>query len=371
MLLLIPGPVMTRPEVRAAAAVDIAPWDSEFGPVYAGVRSRLLAIANGVPDEHVVLALPGCGHFVTEAAIRSFIPPAGRILIPMTGGYAESMVHLARDAGRDPVALPVDQTETIPPAAVAEALERDPSITHVGLVQSETSSGVVSDVDAIGAIVSTCKRRMIVDAVSAFGALPLDLSAHPEIDAAVFTGNKCLEGLPGIGFAAVRIDRLLECLGMAGSWSFDLADLYAQVMTRGDGRPRFTPPAQIINALNRALDFFDEEGGRQARLARYVSNKNALYDGMKNIGLKPFVAPDHQGPIIVNIHAPADPVWNLQNFVDALKARGVLISNYYNTPAPGFRVGCIGAIMPSEMEAAVVTMDLALQDIGVKNRTGE
>ena len=214
MLLLIPGPVMTRPEVRAAAGVDIAPWDFDFGPIYGGVRSRLQAIAHGVPDEHVVLPLPGCGHFVTEAAIRSFIPPGGRILVPMTGGYADSLVHLARDAGRDPVPLPIVQTETIPPpATVAEALERDPTITHIGLVQSETASGVVNDVDAIGAIVKTHKRRMIVDAVSAFGALPLDMSAHPEIDAAVFTGNKCLEGLPGIGFAAARIDRLLECQG--------------------------------------------------------------------------------------------------------------------------------------------------------------
>ena len=104
---------------------------------------------------------------------------------------------------------------------------------------------------------------MIVDAVSAFGALPMDMSAHPEIDAAVFTANKCLEALPGIAYAIARIDRLEECAGIAGSWSFDLSDVYAQVVTRGDGRPRFTPPAQIVNALNTALDFCDR--GRRPR----------------------------------------------------------------------------------------------------------
>jgi len=371
MLLLIPGPVTTRPEVRAAAGVDIAPWDFDFRDVYAGVRDRLLRIANGMAGEHVALPLPGCGHFITEAAIRSFIPPGGRLLIPMTGGYADRMLRLTREAGREPVPLPITQTEVISPDAVADALDRDPTITHVGLVQSETASGVVHDIDTIGAAVRTHGRRMIVDAVSAFGALPLDITVHPEIDAAVFTANKCLEALPGVAYAICRIDRLEACSGIAGSWSFDLADVYAQVVTRGDGRPRFTPPAQIVNALNTALDFFDREGGRAARLARYGANMRTLYDGLIRVGLRPYVAAEHQGPIIVNVHAPADPAWNLQSFVDALKKRGVLISNFYNTPTPGFRVGCIGAITPSDMAGAVAAMDAALNDIGVNNRAGE
>ncbi len=351
--------------------VDIAPWDFEFRDVYAGVRARLLRIANGVEGEHVALPLPGCGHFVTEAAIRSFIPPGGRLLVPMTGSYSDRMVRLASEAGRVPVQMQIHATEAIAPDTVADALRNDPTISHVGLVQSETGSGIVHDVDAIGAVVNAHGRRMIVDAVSAFGALPMDIAAHPEIDAAVFTANKCLEAFPGMAYAIARIDRLEECSGIAGSWSFDLADVYHQVVTRGDGRPRFTPPAQIVNALNTALDFLDREGGRAARLARYTANMRTLYDGMIAIGLTPYVKPEHQGPIIVNFHAPADPAWNLQRFVDALKLRGVLISNFYNTPTPGFRVGCIGAITPADMAGAVAAMDLALKDIGVNKRAGE
>jgi 2-aminoethylphosphonate-pyruvate transaminase len=371
MLLLIPGPVTTRPEVRAAAGVDIAPWDFDFREVYAGVRTRLLRIANGVAGEHTALPLPGCGHFVAEAAIRSFIPPGGRMLVPLTGSYSDRLVRLAREAGRVPIELPIAENEMIFPAAIATALENDRSISHVGLIQSETGSGIVHDIDAIGAVVNAHGRRMIVDAVSAFGALPVDMSAHPEIDAAVFTANKCLEALPGVAYAIARIDRLEECAGIAGSWSFDLSDVYSQVVTRGDGRPRFTPPAQVINALNVALDFLGLEGGRQARLMRYTQNKNTLYDGMVQLGLTPFVQPDHQGPIIVNFHAPADPAWNLQRFVDALKLRGIVISNFYNTPTPGFRVGCIGAITPTDMAGAVAAMDEVLNDIGVNNRAGE
>ena len=367
MLLLIPGPVATRPETRAALGVDIAPWDQDFRPIYAGVRQRLLRIAGGTDGEHVVLPLPGGGHFVTEAAIRTFIPPGGRILVPMTGGYADSMIRLAREAGRVPVPMPIAALESIHPEAVTDALDRDPALTHVGLVQSETSTGIVHDVAAIGAAVRAAGRRMIVDAVSAFGALPMDLSAHPEIDAAVFTANKCLEAFPGIGFAAARIDRLEASRGNAGSWSFDLCDLLAQVAARGDGRPRFTPPAQIVNALFVALDFLEQEG-RVARLARYTANMRTFRDGMIRIGLEPFAREPHQGPILVTVHAPGDPAWDLQRFVDALKARGVLISNFYHTPTPGFRVGCIGAIGPDDMSGAVAAMDRALNDIGIVNR---
>ena len=235
------------------------------------------------------------------------------------------------------------------------------------MVYSETGSGVIHDVQAVGRVVRAAGRRMILDAVSAFGALPLDLSTQPEIDAAVFTANKCLEALPGIAFAVARIDRLLACAGQAGSWSFDLSDIYEQTVRSGPGRFRFTPPAQILAALDVALDFHDAEG-QAARLARYTANMRTLYDGIRGLGLTPWLPPSRQGPVIVNVHAPADKAWNLQAFVDGLKRRGILISNFYNTPLPTFRVGCIGAITPDDMARAVRAMDEALREIGITNR---
>ena len=169
-------------------------------------------------------------------------------------------------------------------------------------------------------------------------------------------------------FRSARIDRLRQCVGQAGSWSLDLSDVLTYSERRGSSRPRFTPPAQIVAALDRALDFFDAEGGRVPRLARYTANMRTFYDGMARIGLKPYLRPDQQGPIIVNIHPPNDPAWDLQRFVDALKVRGVLISNFYNTPTPSFRVGCIGAIGPEDMRGAVAAMDAALKEIGITRR---
>ena len=368
MLLLIPGPVTTRPEVRAALAQDFAPWDNDFRPLYLGVRTRLLRIAGGQPDTHVALALQGCGHFVTEAAVRTFLPQGGRILIPATGAYADRMIRLATEAGRQVVQLPIPQTTPVHPQAVAAALAADPAIGHVGLVYSETGSGVSHDVSAIGAVVRAAGRRLIVDAVSAFGALPFDIAAQPEVDAVVFTSNKCLECVPGLGFAVARIDRLNACTGNAGSWSFDLADIYAHSLRTGGGSFRFTPPAQVLNALNVALDLYDAEGGQPARLARYTANMRVIYDGVIGLGLTPCLSREAQGPVVVNVHAPPDPAWNLQAFVDALKTRRVLISNFFNTPSPSFRVGCIGAITPADMAYAVAAMGAALRELGIHRR---
>jgi 2-aminoethylphosphonate-pyruvate transaminase len=377
MLLLIPGPVTTRPEVRAALAQDFAPWDNDFRPIYLGVRTRLLRIAGGRPDTHATLALQGCGHFITEAAVRSFLPPGGKILIPATGAYADRMIRLATEAGRQVIQLPIPQTAPTDPRAVAAALAADPTISHVGQVYSETGSGVIHDVPAVGAAVRAAGRHMIVDAVSAFGALPFDISAQPEVDAVVFTSNKGLECVPGLAFAVARIDRLVERTGQggagqgaggAGSWSLDLADMYAHSLRTGGGSFRFTPPAQVLNALTTALDLFDAEGGQPARLARYTANMRVLYDGVIGLGLTPCLAREAQGPVVVNVHAPADPAWNLQAFVDALKARSVLISNFYNTPSPSFRVGCIGAITPTDMAYAVASMGAALQELGIQRR---
>ena len=367
MLLLIPGPVSTRSEVRQALCQDIAPWDNDFRHFFTRLRDRILHLAGGIDGEHVTLPLQGCGHFITEAALRTFLPPGGRILIPATGAYADRMIRLAREAGRVPVLLPVGLSDATDPQAVARALKADVSLTHVGMVYSETGSGVIHDVQAVGAVVRAAGRRMIIDAVSAFGALPLELSTQPEVDVAVFTTNKCLEALPGIAFAVARIDRLMASAGHAGSWSFDLCNIYDHALRSGPGSFRFTPPAQILAALDVALDYLDAEG-QPARLARYRENMRVLYDGVSALGLTPWLSRSRQGPVIVNVHAPADPAWNLQEFVDALKRRNFLISNFYNTPSPTFRVGCIGAITPEDMAGAVQAMDQALREVGVIHR---
>ncbi len=368
MLLLIPGPVATRPEVRAAMSQDFAPWDDDFRALCAVVRLKVMALAGVGPDTHSALPLQGCGHFAMEAAIRSLVPrERGRLLVPLTGSYAVRMARLAREAGRQVVELPITQTAPVEPSVVAAALAADAAITHVGLVYSETSTGVVHDPAAVGAVVRAAGRAIILDAVSAFGALPLRLPDQPEIEAAVFTANKCLEGMPGLSFTIAR-DEALERAEPAGSWSFDLGDIYRHIGTHGPGAFRFTPPAQVLAAFDVALDLHRDEGGQAARLARYTANASALYEGMLRIGLVPNLPRAVQGPIVLNVRAPDDPAWALLPFVDALKREGYLISNFHDTPNPTFRVGCIGQVTPEDMRGFTDAVDRVLRAIGVRHR---
>ena len=269
--------------------------------------------------------------------------------------------------GAEVVTLPVADDQPADPGALEAALRADPAISHAVLVYSETGSGIVHDVPALARAAGRAGRRVLVDAVSAFGALPLDLSSLPMVDAAMFTANKCLEGLPGLAFAVARTDRLEECQGRAGSWSLDLADIYQHALRVG-GSFRFTPPIQIVAALQAALALFDAEGGAGPRLARYTANMREVHEGVRALGLAPCLTLAVQGPIVVNVHAPDHPAWSLQRFVDALKARGYLISNFFDTPFPSFRVGCIGAITPGDMRGAVAAMGESLRDIGVVPR---
>ena len=124
----------------------------------------------------------------------------------------------------------------------------------------------------------------------------------------------------------------------------------------------------MLNAFGVALDLFEAEGGQPARLARYTANMRTLYDGMVGLGLAPYLAREAQGPIIVNVHAPADPAWDLKQFVELLKERGYLISNFYNTEKPSFRVGCIGAVTPEDMRGFTRAVDTVLHDMGIRRR---
>ena len=368
MLLLIPGPVSTDPAVRAAAAQDHAPWDRDFLDLVERVRARVLDLAGGRAGEHAALPLQGCGHFAVEAAIRTFVPPGGRLLVPMTGHYAERLARLAGEAGRVAVPLPMGAAERADPDAVAAALAADPAISHLAVVQSETSTGIVHDLPALAAAAGGRGRRVIVDAVSAFGALPLDLGALPMVDSVGFTSNKCLEGLPGTSFTVARIDALQRGRGRAGSWSLDLADIYDHALRVGWGSHRHTPATGTLAALDAALDLLDREGGPPARLARYAVNTGALTEGLAHAGLLPCLPAALQGPVVVNVHAPAGPAWDLHAFVEALKRRGVLISNFRCTEAPSFRVGCIGAVGPDDMRRAAAAMADTMKELGHQPR---
>ena len=236
------------------------------------------------------------------------------------------------------------------PEAVASALAADTGLTHVVAVHCETTSGILNPLEEIAAVAAAAGRRLIVDAMSTFGILPLDAPRLP-CDAVIASSNKCLEGVPGMGFVIAKRDVLESAAGNCHSLALDLYEQWR--FLERTGQWRFTPPTHVMAALDRALDSFDAEGGRKARLARYRRNCEVLVAGMRRLGFETLIPERLQAPVIVTFRSPADPAFRFGEFYEALRRRGFVIYPGKLTAAETFRVGCIGAIGEAQITALV------------------
>ena len=248
------------------------------------------------------------------------------------------------------------------PAAVEKALAGDAAITHVAVIHCETTSGVLNPVEEIAAVTARRGRRLLIDAMSAFGAIPLD-ARRVAFDAVVASANKCLEGVPGIGFAIVRREALEEARGQAPSLSLDLHDQWAAM--EKNGQWRFTPPTHVIAALDRALDQHAAEGGVAGRGARYRGNCTILVEGLRALGFETLLPDRLQAPIIVTVRMPADPKFHFETFYERLNQRGYVIYPGKLTVADSFRIGCIGALGETEMRGVLAAIRAVLDELGV------
>tara|TARA_R110000868_G_scaffold411778_1_gene710118 strand:+ start:5234 stop:6367 length:1134 start_codon:yes stop_codon:yes gene_type:complete len=361
--LLTPGPLTTSVETKEAMLHDWGSRDQVFVDTNARVRKKLLNIANA-SDTHVCVPLQGSGTFVVEATLGTIIPKNGKALILINGAYGHRMAKILTYAGR---AFEIMETlEDTPPdtTALAAKLAADASITHVLVVHCETTSGILNPVEDIAEIVQNAGRSLIIDAMSAFGAIMLD-SKNIRFDAIMASSNKCLEGVPGMGFALIRQSVLEACEGNAHSLALDLYDQWKAM--EGNGQWRFTPPIHVIFAFDKAIEQFEAEGGVDGRYARYSNNCQILIDGMGKLGFETLLPSTLQAPIIVTFKMPVDPAFDFQVFYDRVKDCGFVLYPGKLTVAPSFRVGCIGHLGAGDMKEVLRVMGDVLTELGVKS----
>ena len=360
-ILLTPGPLTTTLRTKLAMLRDWGSWDADFNAVTASVRKSLLAIVHGA-ESHVVVPLQGSGTFSVEAAIATVVPRDGHVLVLDNGAYCKRAARLTTLMGRRCTLMPFDEAQPVSAGDLEHTLRGDASISHVVLIHCETGAGVLNPLQAVADVCARNGKGLIVDAMSSFGALEID-ARKTCFDALVAASGKCLEGVPGMGFVFIRKAILGGCAGNSQSLAMDLHDqyLYMEKTTQW----RFTPPTHVVVALHEAIAQFEEEGGQPARLARYTCNYETLVAAMAALGFKPFLDPAVQAPIIVTFHAPADARYDFRTFYAAARRRGFLLYPGKLTTLETFRVGCIGAIGPTEIEQAVHAVALALQDMGI------
>jgi 2-aminoethylphosphonate-pyruvate transaminase len=359
--LLTPGPLSTSATVKQAMAHDWGSRDDKFIAVNRRVRARLLAIAGG-EGTHVCVPLQGSGTFIVEAMVGNFVPPGGKLLILVNGAYGKRMAKICDYYARRYMTLETPEDTPNDLVALDEALGADAEISHVAAIHCETTSGILNPIAEIAEIVARHGRRLLIDAMSAFGAIPLDARAVP-FDAAVASTNKCLQGVPGMGFCIARRDALEATKGNSPSLSLDLHDQWTAM--EGNGQWRFTPPTHCILAFNQALDEFDAEGGVAGRGARYGENCRILVAGMRELGFKTLLPDALQAPIIVTFHMPGDAKFDFELFYDRLREKGYVIYPGKLTVAPSFRIGCIGDLGEAEMKGALDAIAEVVGEMGV------
>lgn len=343
--LLTPGPLTTSAGVKRAMLHDLGSRDQAFIELTGRVRNELLHIAGAGADWSCV-PLQGSGTFVIEAMLGTLLPRSGCLLNLVNGAYGRRVGRICSLLGRDCTELVTEEHRPVDPAAVDRALAAGRAITHVHLVYCETTSGILNPLVDIATVVARHGRALLVDAMSAFGALPLDMSL-PGVHAVVASSNKCLEGVPGVGFCIARTNALQAAAGNARALALDLHDQW-QTLEK-NGQWRFTPPVQVLLALDQALLELQQEGGPAGRCGRYQRNCDVLIDGMYELGFRLFLDRAVQAPVIVTFLTPSHPGFRFDAFYAGLNRRGYVIYPGKLTGRDTFRIGCIGRVDESVM----------------------
>ena len=234
-------------------------------------------------------------------------------------------------------------------------LKADRAITHVAVVHSETTTGMLNPIDEIGKIVKKYGKIFIVDAMSSFGGIPIDIEAL-DIDFIVSSANKCIQGVPGFGFIIAKKEELVKCKGQARSLSLDLYDQW-NTMENDKGKWRYTSPTHVVRAFHQALKELEEEGGIARRTERYRANHRTLVDGMRKLGFRTLLPDACQGHFITGFYSPESGKYDFKTFYDLLKTKGFVIYPGKVSRASAFRIGNIGDVYPADMERLVKAIE--------------
>lgn len=359
--LLTPGPLTTSETVKQAMLHDYGSRDTYFIDLNQRVLNRLIDIVDG-RGTHTTVPLQGSGTFVVEAMIGCFVPSSGKLLICVNGAYGHRIAKICQYYGRQFLIQESNEDVPVDVAQLDHALKQDPSITHVAAVYCETTSGILNPLTDISNIVAKHGRGFLIDAMSAFGALPID-SKSVEFDALVASSNKCLEGVPGVGYCIAKIEALQNTIGNSPSLSLDLFDQWTAMNKTKQWR--FTPPTQVLLAFDQALNEFDQEGGVVGRGSRYQNNCDILVTGMRKMGFKTLLSDALQAPIIVTFYMPEDRRFDFNEFYNHLRKQGYVIYPGKLTVAESFRIGCIGRLGADEMRGALTAIRNALDEFGI------
>lgn len=345
--LLTPGPLTTTDTVKREMLFDHCTWDDDYKKITQKIQSELLNLAHANKEKYACVLMQGSGTFGVESVLSSVIKDSDKLLIVANGAYGKRMADIAEHNKINYIMYLEDYNKIPDSNKVAEILDENPDVTHVSMVHSETTSGILNDIKAVAKVVKEKGRIFITDAMSSFGGVDIPVEEWG-IDFIISSANKCIQGVPGFSFIIGRRDLIENSKGTARSLSLDLYDQYKTMEI--DGKWRFTSPTHTVIAFAKAIDEMKEEGGIPARNKRYTENNRLLISKMAEMGFKTYIDQNVQGPIITTFLFPENANYTFADMYSYIKDRGYAIYPGKVTDANTFRIGNIGEIYTEDIE---------------------
>ncbi len=351
--LFTPGPTPVPPAVLAAGAEPIVHHRGpDFRDVYASTLGRLKDVFRTSSD---VLLFTASGTGAMESAVANLCAPGDRVAVVSHGSFGERWIAICEQHGLDVQALRYEWGE-VPDADEVGAAVRESGAEIVLCQQSDTSTGVVSDVRSIKEAVGD--SLLVVDAISSLGAVPLETDAWG-IDVAVSGSQKALMCPPGLAMASVPA-HVLERAKPSRSFYFD----WRRNKKAQDALDAaFTPAVSLIRSLDVALGLLLADT-LEAGFERHVRLGRAARAGVKAMGLELFSPDDDTAAVVTAVRAPEG--------IDSGELLLHLRDRHGVTLAPGqqhlkgkiFRIGHIGWFDVFDIATALASVELSLTELG-------
>lgn len=341
--LLNPGPVTLSDRVRDALATgpDLCHREDRYAKLEAGVRHRLTEVY-GLADSYSTTLITGSGTAAVESMVTSLVPTDGNPVVAVNGVYGARIVAMFEAAGLKHRRVESGWLEPIDFPAVAGALAEAPA-SHVVAVHHETTTGRLNDISQLAQVASG--TPLLLDAVSSFGGEEIDFQRW-NIEAAAATANKCLHGIPGLGFVVAAEASLSSRRGPVRSVYLDL---YRNHEAQVAGSPQFTPAVQTLVALEAALDEFIEGGGWEGRRGRYRRLNGVFRKALAELGAPPLL-PDGDASAVLSAYSLPEGL-SFETLFSRLEAAGFVIypgqRELYQTI---FRIAVMGDITDQDAQ---------------------
>ena len=361
-ILLNPGPATTSDAVKYAQVVpDICPREQEFVDIMIDIRKELVKIGNADPEKYTAVIFTGSGTIIQDVCVNSLVPENKKICIVNNGAYSARMAEIADYYHIPCVNLEFPTTGLPDLDVVQETLQKDKDIVVVATVHHETGTGVLNPVREIGKIAHDNGCVFIVDTISTYGLMPIDIEKE-NIDFLMSSAQKGLAAMTGASWLVGNIEEIKK------SKDYPTRSYYCNLYMQYDflervGEMHFTPPVQTIYALRQAIEEYWEEG-EQARWERLTKCWEAIHKGLEEIGLESVIDKKIQGHLVVTVKAPEDDKFDFFKLHDYCYDRGFTIYPGKMFGVKTFRLCNLGQITYKDIEDFFVVAKDAFKEMG-------